>query len=253
MNRRTKCGTWVELRASASRLGSRRSRPRHSIGAPAIRWLMTRRSTITSASAKPASTSPPGSDHSWTLLVPSSSCTNGAARDRRLGIDDRRQRLVLDEHVLGRVGDGVAILADHDRDRVADVLDLPAGQRPVRRVVDLDAGRRPGHRQRTTEIGHVLAGEDRVDARAARAAAEVSIEVILAWASGERTNDAHSIAGQRDVVDVAALAGDQRADPPCAAARGRRGRVGAGASRRSCRHPRADLSAASSTALTMLW
>src|SRR5258708_5318746 len=42
-----------------------------------MRWLITRRSTITSASANPASTSPPGSDHSCTLLVPSCSCTNG--------------------------------------------------------------------------------------------------------------------------------------------------------------------------------
>ena len=45
------------------------------------------------------------------------------ALERLLGIGDDRQRLVLDDHVLGGVDDRVAILAEHDRDRVADVVD----------------------------------------------------------------------------------------------------------------------------------
>ena len=75
--------------------------------------------------------------------------------ERRLGIGYDRQRLVLDDHHLGRVHDRVAVLAEHHCDRIADVLDGLARQRPVLGVVDLDAGRNPGHRQRPGEIVHV--------------------------------------------------------------------------------------------------
>ena len=54
-----------------------------------------------------------------------------AVLERRLGVDDDRQRVVLDEDVLGGVDDRVAVLADDDRDGVADVLDLALGERPV--------------------------------------------------------------------------------------------------------------------------
>ena len=62
---------------------------------------------------------------------------------RRLRVDHRRQRLVLDDHVLDGVVDAVAVGADHDRDRVADVLDGVLGKRPVLRGLDLHARRAP--------------------------------------------------------------------------------------------------------------
>ena len=117
-----------------------------------------------------------------------------AALERLLGVDDDRQRVVLDDDVLGGVDDRVAVGADDDGDRVADVLDGALGQRPVRRRVDVDAGRHPGQRERRLEV-EVLAGEDGLDAVAARARREVSIEVIVACASGERTNAAQSMPG----------------------------------------------------------
>ena len=61
-----------------------------------------------------------------------------AALERRLGIGDDGQRVVLDDHVLGGVDDGVLVRADHDRDRIADVLDDLLGQRPVLGRLDLD-------------------------------------------------------------------------------------------------------------------
>ena len=114
-----------------------------------------------------------------------------AVLERRLDVDDHRQRVVLDDDLLGGVDDRVAVVADHERDRVADVVDLVLGERPVRRVVDLDPRRDPGHRQRRLEV-EVVAGEDGVHARRTPWRRDVSIETIFACASGERTNAAHS-------------------------------------------------------------
>ena len=72
----------------------------------------------------------------------------GAVLERLLGVDDHGQRVVVDEHLLGRVDDRVLVLADHDGDALADVLDLVLGQRPVLGGLDLDARRHPRHRQR---------------------------------------------------------------------------------------------------------
>ena len=52
---------------------------RGSIGAPAVRWLTIRRSTITSASFQAASMSPPPIVHSCVWFVPMSSWTSGDA------------------------------------------------------------------------------------------------------------------------------------------------------------------------------
>ena len=52
-----------------------------------------------------------------------------AGRERGLGIGDRRQRVVLDDDGLGRVGRGGAGLGDDDRDRVADEPHLVLGER----------------------------------------------------------------------------------------------------------------------------
>jgi hypothetical protein len=121
--------------------------PRGSIGVPAVRWLTIRRSITTSDSAHAASMSPPPIDHSCDLVGaevsgderrPSSSAFSGSTTTG--------QRVVLDEHLLGGVDDGVLVVAEHDRDALADVLDLALGQRPVLGRLDLDARRHPGHR-----------------------------------------------------------------------------------------------------------
>ena len=151
-NSRRKCGTWVERpdRQSARR-GSRRARRAARSPRPAMRWLTMRRSTITSASRerrprgrrRPATTRGPCwcRARSWT--------SGGAGLERRLGVDDDRQRVVLDDDLLGGVDDRVAVGADDHRDRVADVLDLALGERPsARRVLTSTPGGHPGHRQR---------------------------------------------------------------------------------------------------------
>ena len=111
--------------------------------------------------------------------------------ERLLGVGDHRQRVVLDDDVLGRVDHRVAVIADHERDRVADVLDLVLGQRPVIGRVDRRLRAAP-----TPSAGAPPCRDPRscrppqTPSRAL--AAEVSIETIFACASGERTNAAHS-------------------------------------------------------------
>lgn len=68
-----------------------------------------------------------------------------AVLERGLGVDHHRQRLVVDEHVFRGVDHRVLVLADDDGHGVADVADLPAGQRPVLGRLHLDPGRDPGH------------------------------------------------------------------------------------------------------------
>ncbi len=129
--------------------------------------------------------------------------------ERRLGIDDDRQRVVFDDHVLDRVADGVAILPDHDRDRVTDVVDDPARERPVLGVVDVDAGRHPRHRQRGRKLQRVIAGVDGVDPGprgGGRGVDRDDLGVRLGRADERRPKHP----GERDVVDVARAAGDQR-------------------------------------------
>ncbi len=84
------------------------------------------------------------------------------ALERLLGGEHRRQRVVVDQHELGRVGAGRAVLADDDRDDLAceadDVLrderphhpgvDVPVGRGAERRRVDVGAREDPDVRER---------------------------------------------------------------------------------------------------------
>ena len=127
--------------------------------------------------------------------------------ERLLRIGDHRERVVLDDDVLGRVDDRVAVIADHERDRIADVLDLALGQHPVIGGVDLDAGRHPRHRQARLHV-EILVGVDRDDAVARLGRRRVDRDDL-----GVRLGRAHpcppQLADQVDVVDVARAAGDQ--------------------------------------------
>jgi hypothetical protein len=76
-----------------------------------------------------------------------------AVLERLLGIDDRRQRVVVHDHLLGRVDHAVLVAAEHDRDRLADVAHLVASQRPVVGHAHLDPRRYPHHRAGGCHVG----------------------------------------------------------------------------------------------------
>ena len=169
--------------------------------------------------------------------------------DRLLGIDDDRQRVVLDEHLLGGVDDAVLVVAEDDRDALADVLDLALGERPVLGRLDLDARRHPGHRQAGGDV-EVLAGEDAVHAGQLPRAGGVDRDDLGVRLG--RADDGHvEHAGDDHVVDVAPAAGDhprvllapQRLADPLAV----------GARLLGDAHSVTSWPAADSTALTMLW
>jgi hypothetical protein len=132
------------------------------------------------------------------------------ARARRAGgvhPDDDRSLLVGDPDPLAGVLRDVAVRGhDHDH-RLADVVDLAVGQRePGPRRGQLRV--RDEHRQRLGHrAGEVLVGVDRDDAVEVQARVDVDVDD-----PGVRVRAAHEGGGQRvvaDVVEVAALAGDQ--------------------------------------------
>jgi hypothetical protein len=127
---------------------------------------------------------------------------------RLLDVDDDRQRLVLDVHLLRRVDDRVLVHADDHRDPLADVADLAARQRPALGRRDLHAGRRPRHRQRRQQVGHVLADVDRPDTAVRQRSRGVDRDdprVCLGRAHDRGVQ--HAVQG--DVVDVLRAAADQ--------------------------------------------
>ena len=182
-----------------------------------------------------------------------------AVLERRLGIGDHRQRVVLDDDVLGRVDHAVAVLADDERDGVADVLDLALGQDPVVGRVDLDARRDPRHREARLHV-EVLVGVDRDDAVARLGRRRVDRDDLRVRLRRAHPGRPH-LPGEGDVVDVGGLALDQarvllapqRAPDVAVAGRGRR--LGGAHADTSCGAlaPLLPALAASSTALTMLW
>ena len=115
--------------------------------------------------------------------------------------------LVGHEDPLDGVLGDVAVVGDHHRDRLADVVDLVAGQRVLgaavgqRRVRDQQR-QRLGHRAPEVVVGvdghHAVDVEHRV----------TSMSVIRAWACGLR-RIATCSASAHQVVDVLAVAADQ--------------------------------------------
>ena len=118
-----------------------------------------------------------------------------AGLERLLGVDDDGQRLVLDEELLRRVNDAVLVGAEHDGDGLADVLDAC---RCASGMVSGVLTSTPGG---TQAIGHGDSSsmsspvKTRVDAGRLLRAPSVSIETILACASGDRTIAACSMPG----------------------------------------------------------
>jgi hypothetical protein len=174
-----------------------------------------------------------------------------AVLERLLGVDHHGQRVVLDEHLFGRVDDAVLVAADHDRDGLADALDDALGERPRLRCLDLHPRRDPDHRERRLEV-EVVGGEHPVHARGALGARRVDRRDPRVRLG--RAHDRHvEHARQHEVVDVAAaprdhpgvlLAAHRLADPLLARHR-LLDRAHAGTP--------FDAWAASRTAFTMLW
>ena len=91
---------------------------------------------------------------------------------------------------------------------LADVPTLPRASGQCSGTLTSTPGGTQTIGQRRGQVAHVLAGEDRVDAGARRAAA-VSIEMIRACASGERTIAANSIPARTMSSTYVAAAGDE--------------------------------------------
>jgi hypothetical protein len=125
--------------------------------------------------------------HVYDALVPRSSCMTNAIGSGVLEIDDRGERLVVDDHFV----DGVARLGRavryDDRDRVADVAGLVDGDWQVRGILDV-VGDRPRERHRVGPFaGEIGAGEHATTPGIALAAV-VSIDRMRACACGLRTS-----------------------------------------------------------------
>ena len=140
----------------------------------------------------------------WLSVLPSlsSRMTGASASSALRGVDDDRQRLVLDVDQLERVARGVAVVGDDEGDLLALEAHLVGGQHGLR------VGRQRRHPGQAQPL-EVLAGDRPRAPSGAAARAEVSIETMRACASGLRSTAPCSMPGQRDVVDVVALAADE--------------------------------------------
>ena len=91
-----------------------------------------------------------------TTLVPCSGNRSTSSSQRRLGIDDRGEWFVVDDHEVGGVGAARPVLGDHGGDGLADVAHRVRGEeRPAHHVGEGGDGVRG-----EAEVGDVGAGED---------------------------------------------------------------------------------------------
>ena len=129
---RTPNGAWVGTFTSSlpSACGSTRM-PFDSIGTAATRWLTKRPLTTTSASSRICGSWP--KSNSIAMFEPCSGNSSVASRlERRLRIDDHRQRVVVDDHHLRGIDGLRARLRDDSDDDVADEAHDPVGERGSR-------------------------------------------------------------------------------------------------------------------------
>lgn len=127
----------------------------------------------------------------------------------RLGVDHRRQWVVVDDHLLGGVDGRLAGGGQHDCDGVAHVADRFGGQWVVRRVHHV-VGHRPGARHRVgPRVGQLGAGVHGDDAIGCLGLGGVDRGD---GGVGERRSHQHGPqgAGQVEVVGELRFAGEQR-------------------------------------------
>ncbi len=123
-------------------------------------------------------------------------------RDRGLGIDHRRQLLVVDLDQLERVLGDIAALGGDDRDRLADVAHAVERHAALldRRIGETGQG--PG------DLGDVGAGHDQGHARQRLCPADIDrLDARVRVRAAQCCRVQH--VRQHDVVDVAALAGQE--------------------------------------------
>ena len=118
-----------------------------------------------------------------------------ALRERELGIDHDRQRLVVDLHQLGSVACGLAALRDDDRNTVADIAGLVHGERPMVRLIRV-LGREPRAWKRRVPLVSELVTGERCEHSAVRERAATSTSRIRACAYGLRTTLIQTMPGR---------------------------------------------------------
>ncbi len=208
------CGVWLDIQIVYSSVPGlyRPMSPRTSIGFGMSRWLTIRWRTTTSAASIAASvpalspTGPLEDDVVRGVLVE----LRRARLGRLLGVDDRRQRLPLDVDRLERVGRLLGRLGDDRGDALAGPLDAVGGQRARRVDVVLDARprRRPARPSGSGLYGMSAPVRTATTPGIALAARRVDrADVGVGVRAAQDRHVGHP--GQLDVVEVAALAGDE--------------------------------------------
>ena len=122
--------------------------------------------------------------------------------------DDRRQHLVVDADATHGVLGDVAVVGDHERDRLTDVVDLALGERVLRAAVGQRRVRdqqrqRLGHRWR--QSGEVLVGPHHVHAFDVEDVLDVDVEHLRMRMRRAQHGGVQGVRTHGDVVDVPAL------------------------------------------------
>ena len=123
-----------------------------------------------------------------------------------LVVDDRRLDVEVDLHQIARVFRDVAVVGDHDRDRIADEAHVTVGQTARRGLRAVGARESGPHR--VPFAAEVVGGEHRVHAVERARGFDVETRDV-----GARHGAAHECRVQRarhgDVVDVRSVAAQQ--------------------------------------------
>ena len=172
-----------------------------------------------------------------------------ALLDRRLHVDDRGERLVVDLDGVQGVGGGVLVGGQHDRDTVAHMADLVDGQCGEARHLDV-VRHRPHAGDRAVEVAEILGGEGGHDVGPLERGGHVEIR-DLGVGHGAAQDRHVQRAGQLNVVGPVGLTMEQACiflaaeRPPH--------RIGVGVRQGVSHFVPPINSAAYSTDLTMLW
>ena len=200
---RSWCGVCVESQAVR-----RPSSPtvaaaeRGSSGHGAMRWLTSVPETTTSHPSKSFS-SCSGEPERAATFVPASGKRSTSSFAASCGLDDCGQRVVVDEDELGGVRAGGAVVADDDRDDVADEADAVGGERraPHARV-------EPGERRRPERAEVQVGGREHLDVR--EGLGRAGVDAVDAGVREQRADEGdreRALEGQ--VLHVAALAAEE--------------------------------------------
>ena len=189
---RTPVEVWVEVHTwSRLRSGSQRATvPRPSIGWQALRSMVRSRASRCGAAAIAAVASPTFCSIRAPTLPGTSSWTRRSAARAASMPTTGGQQLVVDGDPADRVLGDVAVVGDHEGDRLAHVVDLVLGQR----VLGAAVGERRVRDEQRQRLGH-RAGRGRRRSRPRarprrRAPRTTSMSTIRACACGERSTAA---------------------------------------------------------------